>query len=470
MTSFRNSAGHCPSRIAVVLAVSLITASAVASAMAGDRRPTLPVQPSVFPPQYFAVLPFRETPFAPLVGAHRITADEARTRNHFRFEYDSQGRPIRVAFMLGEHVRDLNDTANYYFFAPVVEIHYGPGTETRTFFDRNGNRVNADGDVFREEYLLDERGYRRALRFFDAEDKPSTNSWDVSRYEWTIQEDGAVVEERYDPEGKPRELRPGVPFYRVRFRYGPAGWLAVMQNIGPDGEPKMNALNAAQDRLEYTADGDLLSWNVLDDTGALSSGNGPGVARGILEKNEHGYDVSERYENEKGEAVPSAYGWSFDRTRYDDFGNYAERANHTLDGSTLLLSDERGYAGYRYEYDSSGLDRTLLAFFDEERQPVERKGYGYEQIRFEYDGRGNRTRVRFENSNGVLVDRSDNGVAVIEHDYDAKGRRIETRHRNRLGELVSDRKTGVAIEKLEYGPHGFPRSVRRFNEQAEAVE
>ncbi|MEZ6023562.1 MAG: hypothetical protein R3C16_09190 [Hyphomonadaceae bacterium] len=34
-------------------------------------------------PGYFAALPFRETPFDPLVGIHPISRSEAMQRNHF---------------------------------------------------------------------------------------------------------------------------------------------------------------------------------------------------------------------------------------------------------------------------------------------------------------------------------------------------------------------------------------------------
>ena len=455
-------------RQAVLIFVASLLAGLDAPATAMQKTPNRP-QGAAPPAQYFAALPFRETPFAPLVGVHPMSAAEAAKRNHFRFEYDRRGRPVRVSFRLGDELRDLNDTANYYFFSPLLEIEYGRDRETRRFFDRRGNRIAADGDVFEEVYTIDARGYRRALQFYDMAGAPAENSWGVARYEWNILDDGAVIEKRFDLEGDQAQLRANFPFFELRLHYGPGGWLSLMQNYGHEGALAMNALNAAQDRLEYAANGDLLAWNVLDTDGAAARGNGPDVARGIIGYDKHGYATSERYEDETGAPIESAYGWAHTKAKYDAFGNRIERANYSLDGKRLKVSVSRGYAGYRAIFDANGLYRKRIEFFGAAGEAAARRGRGYARISFVHDSQGNETAVRYEDDKGALVEREDTGFAVIKRAFDDRGRLVETRFTNAAGELVDHLRDGYAIERREYGEHGTPRATRRFTKDGVAL-
>ncbi|MBI1392693.1 MAG: hypothetical protein GC152_08135 [Alphaproteobacteria bacterium] len=441
---------------------AMITSGADANGKSADQAQ---------PAEYFATLPFRETPFSPLKGIHRISAEEARTRKHFRFEYDAEGRPTQVSFMQGERAVSLNDSADYYFFAPRLKIEYGAKTETRAFFDKHGNRIAVNGDVFQEVYRLDERGYRRSLEFYNVDGDPVENSWGIARYEWSLLDDGSVAEKRYGINGELAQLRSGFPFFEVRFHYGPYGWLALMQNYGVNGRLTMNELNAAQDRLEYAANGDLLSWNVLDVDGNYSVGNGPGVARGILERSAEGYEIVERYENADGEPIANSYGFSYTRKVNDRFGNRIEASNFTLDGRQLMISEGRGYAGWRATYDDDGRNRTKIEFFGAERRPVIRGDRGYFAIRFEYDESDNEIAVYYEGANGEPVNSNDAGVAKIERNYDNRGRLTRTRHLDKTGTLVNHANAGFAVEERTYDDaHGVPETVARYSANGELIE
>jgi len=419
-------------------------------------------------PQYFATLPFRETPFAPQRGIHPMTAEMAANRNHYRFDYDGCGRVTWIRFRLGETVRDLNDTANYYHHAPQVEVQYRDGKEIRRFFDRHGNGIRSDGDVFTEVYTLDEHGYPERLDFFDEDGQPAANSWGVVRYEWLRREDGVVVETRHAADGSLLPLRPGLPFYTVHFHYGADGWLAVMRNVDAEGNPVVNELNAAQDRLEYTAAGDLLSWNVLDAEGRPAEGNGPAVAHGIIERDAYGYESVERYADASGAAMHSVYGFGYTRASYDRFGNRIERANYTLDGTQLQARDV-GYAGYRMEFDPTGLMRTSLELFDETGAPVARADQGWARTEFDHDADGNVIEIRYLDTDGAVIARHDTGYARVLKTYDGRGRLIAREYVDAAGNPVEDRQTGVARIAYTYGEFGFADAVQRFDLNGEVL-
>lgn len=420
------------------------------------------------PPRYFTALPFRETPFDPLRGIHEITAEEARVRHHFRFDYDARGRPVRVAFMSGGRIITLNDTASLYFPTPRVDIEYQPGREIRTFYDRHGNRILSDGPVFSHVFEMDARGHYRSLAFFGVDGAPAENSWGVNRYEWRIEDDGTLAERRFNRAGAQVELRAGFPFYEIRLHYGANGWLALMQNYGTEGRLTTNNLNAAQDRIEYSTAGDFLSWTVLDEAGGVARGNSPNVARGIMERDRHGYDVAERYEDENGAPIASAYGWSFTRGVFDRHGNRIERANYTLDGRELMISETRGYAGYTAEFDRYG-NRTSIAFFGAAREPILPPEVGYHRATVEYDAQGNAVRVRYLGLDGQLIEPESTGVAMIEQVFDDRGRRTEQRLLDRAGNPVNERRAGFAVERRTYGEHGVPTEIAWFTADGRPV-
>jgi len=384
---------------------------------------------------YFAALPFRESPFPNLRGIHPLTVEQARTRNHYRFEYDARGRVVRVSFRLGDRARDPNHTANHFFLSASVAIEYEEGREVRRFFDRFGAPTTVRGDVFREVFLLDEAGWRRELLFENERGERIENAWGVARYRWTIEPDGAVIEERFDMAGKPAALRPNFPFYRLRLRYGPEGWLALMQNIDENGGLVENDTGAAQDKLEFNAAGDILAWNVLNAKHEPTRGNGPDVARGVIAPGPFGAETGIRFEDAAGRPIPNAYGFWGSRTEYDERGNMVARAFLDAEGKPAPHG-EAGYVHLRMSWDKTGMNRLGLAYFDADGKPVAHAQRGFASARQAYDRSGNLIRMTFHDVNGDLVGRMDTGVAIIERRYDEAGRLVATRHLDPEGRAV----------------------------------
>ncbi|MEZ6023561.1 MAG: hypothetical protein R3C16_09185 [Hyphomonadaceae bacterium] len=187
-----------------------------------------------------------------------------------------------------------------------------------------------------------------------------------------------------------------------------------------------------------------------------------------MERDAFGLEIVERYEDEHGAPIESAYGWGFTRSVYDRFGNRVERANYTLDGAHLQVSEERGYAGYRAEYDARGLNQTRVSFFDAARRPVMRAGQGHHQVSYVYDNRGNRVRQRYEDARGRLFNRLDNGIAQIAYEYDGRNRLTQTRYLDASGATVANA-NGVAVEQRTYADHGVPIAVTRFDVQGSPI-
>ena len=131
----------------------------------------------------------------------------------------------------------------------------------------------------------------------------------------------------------------------------------------------LNNLNAAQDKLQYNARGGIYAWNVYNAEEERSAGNGPMVARGIMERDLLGHTTREYYEDADGKIMTNAYGWTNTYATVDKFGNMVARFNHDASGKRInnpLL----GYSGYVMDFDESGKYRTSLTYQDADGSPV----------------------------------------------------------------------------------------------------
>lgn len=389
--------------------------------------------------EYYSTLVFVESPLAEIRGSRVLTRDVAMSRNHYRFEYDEQGRLSEVGFFAGKNRRERDHTSNLFFLSSSMKFEYTGDTETRSFFDSNGYRTTVLGDVARWVYGLDSLGRKTSLVFENSEGVQIENEWGIARYEWTYNSDGSVIESRFNQGGVPQAIRPGFEFYRVRLSYDYRGYIALMQNIDEHGRLVENPSGAAQDRMEVNEYGNLIAWNVLDKTGNLQRGNGPNVARGVQTFNEWGYETSIRFEDESGQAIQTAYGFYNSRTTFDRWGNIESRTFYDSSGKPTAHA-QAGYVSLKMEWDRSGRNRVKLSYFDAEGVPVLHASRGYSVTRNAHDASGRLISVTFEDATGKLVDRLDTRVARIEYSYTEDGQR-EARRYSASGVLVQDAAT-----------------------------
>ena len=412
---------RCRNHLALVLSLFLLAFEAPAY---GDQIDAIPITAGRV--AYYAHMPFRETPFADLRGIYPITTEQARRHKHFRFVYDAEERPVEVSFRSGDETQDLNISRNAVTFTPVIRIEYEDGKEIRAFYDRFMNPTLANG-VFREEYELDEDGNRVSLRFYDVEDKRIESDWGIYAYEWSVDRRGTVTETRSSRQGEPVSIRPHFPFYCLKLHYDQRGLLAMMENYGKSCEERtLNDLNAAQDKLQYNAEGGIYAWNVYNAQEERSVGNGPMVARGIMERDPLGHTTREYYEDADGKIMTNAYGWTDTYATFDEFGNMVGRFNHGANGKRInnpLL----GYSGYVIDYDDSGKHRTSLTYQNADGSPAIHLTRGYHAVKTEYDGEGNRVQSRFEDSAGNLINRKGFCAAVFQYSYDDRNRLVSMR-------------------------------------------
>ena len=384
--------------------------------------------------EYYSMIPLRESPYPVFQGIIRLSEEEAMTRNHYRFQYDSQFRLESVSFWLGDRLRNPNHTANYFFTSPMLKIEYSHNQEVITYYDRHGNQTTQRG-AYRSVYSLDEKGRRTSLHYEDAEGNPVVNGWDISNYTWEHQNDGSVIEGRYNAEGTLMSLRPHFEFHRIRLYYDQNGFLALMQNIDETGELLENSTGVAQDKLLFDSQGRWMGWNVLDANHELHRGNGPNVAKGINIPDAYGYETSIRYEDVDGTALINSHGFWGSKRYYDKYGNYSYTQFIDSLGNPGI-NEQSGYCYAFYTWDDVGYNRLKIELMDVKKQPVLHKRGGYATIQYTYDSTDNLVKVNYLGADGEMINRADNGTSYIEYTYDENHARLESKRFDKSGKLL----------------------------------
>ncbi len=385
--------------------------------------------------EYYSTIPLRESPYASKQGVIRLTKEEAMKRNHYQFTFNNNFKLKSISFNLGNKLINPNHTSNYFFTTSQQRFEYINNLEIRTFFDRFGNQIK-QRKAFKEIYTLDDLGRYKTLYFEDESGNQIENSWGISNYKWNHQDDGSVIENRYNLKGEDKPLRPGFEFYTIRLYFDRNGFLALMQNIDKSGNLVENSSGVAQDKLHFDNEGRWLGWTVLDKNHKIKRGNGPNVARGINIPNEYGYEASIRYEDIDGTAIINSHGFWGGKRYYDKFGNYD--FTHFIDSlGNLGVNERAGYATAKFTWSDDGLNRLSVQLLGLKNEPVLHKTRGYALLNIVYDYDGNIVRISNFGVNNEPVNRIDNGVSVITYKYNENKRRIETKRFDKDGKELS---------------------------------
>jgi hypothetical protein len=307
---------------------------------------------------YYRQLRFSETPYDPITGNHKITAEEARTVNHYRFSYDNESRLISVEYMRGNELLRGSSTD-----AARIRISYDGNKEIHHFFDHRGEPTKRAG-VFTSVYELDDNGSRKGLQFLDKEGNPTENRNGIAWYEWQVLLTGQVKENRYNLYGKETVLNEFCPFYELRFSYDDNGWVTDMANYQGDTMYNCTVENCGDIGVsffafEYNDVGDLTSFAVRSLTGQLSNLYW-GWARFENKYDQNGY-IIERTMFDQDDEPLSGMEVPVTQTVYNEHGSVVERKNMDINRN-LINHPNSGVSIVKYAYNESGYPSDTLRF------------------------------------------------------------------------------------------------------------
>ncbi len=319
--------------------------------------------------EFYRNLQFSEGPHDIEKGTHKITPEEAKNINSYKFTYDETGRLVSVEYVRGDVLLGYSDMGN----ASKITYTYSDGMQTKHFFDSKNQPVESQG-VYAYQYALDETGDRRGLMFLDKDGNMIESHNKVHSFTWSKLPDGMIKENRYNLEGKEVVMNEFCPFFELRFTYNDKGYVTRMANYQGDSLYNCTAENCGDIGVSYftfepNEKGDLLSFSVHNVVGQLSNLYW-GWAKRINKVDENGYvletavfDQDDEYLG--GKNVPVT------QYEYDEHGAVVKIKN--MDKDRQLMNDPKnGIAITEYVYDASG-QRADTITYNKDSQPIAMK-------------------------------------------------------------------------------------------------
>ncbi|MEW2922518.1 hypothetical protein AB1A65_13665 [Muricauda sp. ANG21] len=392
-------------------------------------------QPNDYRSEYYAVLPFWESPYQPVKGACPITEEEALKRIHLKVDYNANNQVIATHVKLGNHYKEFEGRfGNLNINAPLTKMVYHGNEEIHTFFDRFKNQIAVMGNVYRKTYEKDEHGRNIALTFADENGEMAADWFGVVRYTWTHEPDGSIIEERLDEDGKLVPLRSDFQFLRTRMMFNEQGYFGTIQNIDSTGNLVNTDSGAAVFQYFYDQQGRFNRWEVFDKDGQRAVG--PSHTSG--EQNTwYPYDLKDIifFNQELNPAThwSGAQRWHFE---IDAYGNKTSLEFQNSKGEPMNANG--GYAKYVAEWTSDGLHLVSESYFDKDGAKTVHKIAGMHRVVYVRNAVGLITEKRYLGTSDKLINRNDNGIAVEKIQYDEYYRRTGTAFFDEQGKPVQN--------------------------------
>ena len=368
--------------------------------------------------QYYAGMPFWESPIVPFKGEYPITKEQADDRINLKLDYDEQNRIIQVSARVGNELKPFEGFfGNLYINAPRTTVHYEDLIERHHFFDILGNRIAVQNNVYEKVYTKDEHGRNVSLAFFDKDGHPTEDLDNNRNFEWTYEMDGSIVEKRTDAEGNIVPLRGIFQLMLTRITFGSDGQVNMLQNINEDGALINAECGASTFKYFYDQHGRFLLWEIYDKEGnpAIGPSNTAGEQNVFEGINFLGLFFFDK-EGKPATHWSGAERWAFKNDRY---GNFSE-VNY-LDASGNLKCGNGGTAGVKYDWDEKGRFLKSQTYINTNGQPMNHPELSIATTQYVRNEHGLVIAIYYLNAEGKKQARKDNKVASIKHTYDDKG-------------------------------------------------
>ncbi|RDY57744.1 hypothetical protein [Flagellimonas nanhaiensis] len=399
----------------------------------------LPDNQNTFRSAYYAGIAFRETPYANILGTRPLPKEKAEKVNHFQFDYDKEGKLVRVRHLLNGKIKPFSDR---FVRGSHIEITYQGNQEIRTFYNEHGQRCVVSGDVYKSIFTTDDNGDRTSLKFYGVDGNPIENDFRIASYEWKTNLDGTVVEKRFDIDGNIQRNRPGFGYYITKFTYDHRGLLRLMTNLGKEGkEITPDDAGIAHTKIGYDNNAFFVQWLNLDKNGKPK--------RGMSNIAEIKYTPAPLYEHESATFVdadgkPQTTNWGAHIVKYtfDNYGNATSRSFYGIDGKPVNANN--GVGLIKTTYTADGMHQVNRAYFTMNNVPTHINGTEIHEVRTDFNTNNKPVSRSFYNLSDSMVNDSSLGYATEKWIYDSQGRLIERQFLDIQGKMADHSTWGIA--------------------------
>jgi len=390
----------------------------------------------VFRTEFYAHLPFWESPYQPFKLASPITQEIANKRIHIEVDYDVHNRVIASHIKIGKHYKEFEGFfGNIYINAPLTIVRYEPKREIHSFYNSFGNQISVQGNVYTKVYYKDDYGRNIKLTFLDSKGKEIVDQIGVKSYNWAHQNDGSIIEERLNRKGNIVPLRGYFDLGRIRMAFDNQGYFRTLQNIDENGNIINTKNGAAIFQYYYDLQGRFDRWEVYDKDGKKTKG--PSNTAG--ERNTYyKYELQDIifFDTKGGPAThwSGAQRWHFD---VDEYGNFTSLEFQDLEKNPMNANNE--YSKYAWNWSEDGRYMTDEAYFDKEGKATVHKQLAIHKIVYERNDKGLIINIKYLDINENTANRID-GIAFVKLTYDKNNIELERTYYDKDNNKVQRKK------------------------------
>ncbi|MDD7916051.1 hypothetical protein [Polaribacter ponticola] len=302
--------------------------------------------------KYFKHLIFRETPYSETKGRIPLTEEETKNVNHFKLNYDAQNRLILIEYQYNKNLIDLSRSGlldGKRALASKTEITYAENTETRLFFDVDNKQTTNGMGVFKEVYTYNKKGKRVGLKYYNKNDEPINNSWNIFEYTWKHIDNNSVLETRKDKNGVNVTMRPYYKFHNVLYKFNDKGLLLSMNNVDKRLKLINDETGIATDKATYDENNNLINFKFFNAENKPSVGSFLGTAGGFATYDKNGNCLKYATIGLDGNyKVDKRSNDAYSKYKFDSIGNLIERSNYDINNK---IQKRRGVVSVKYIYD-----------------------------------------------------------------------------------------------------------------------
>ncbi len=217
--------------------------------------------------QYFRHMRYNHvSPHVKIKGIHEINHQEAQRTSHYVFKYNEKKQLIAI---INYHYHDQRKHPLATIGAHRTVFEYADGVETRVFFDKKGNRMINDREVYKEVYQYDKNGFVNALDFYDLNDNPIESNWKIAKYRWSKNKK-LIIEKRYDLQNNPVNISPYFEFGITGILYRKDGSPKANYNLNEKLEVQENSIGVASYEDTYDENGNHIRYSYHNANGELT--------------------------------------------------------------------------------------------------------------------------------------------------------------------------------------------------------
>jgi hypothetical protein len=346
-----------------------------------------------------------------------ITKKEAESTNHYKVNYDSDGRISKIMhFSKGL----LND--NSYIGIAAVTMEYKDTLFERKYYNQNNEPASVwrhyygrgDQNIYKEVFKLDSVGRRKSLTFYNEKNEKVETEYGTFQFEWETQEDGSFIQWAFKKNGEINVLMDYFDFLVTHITLDQNGHLDLVKNYGKDGKKMVLSEKKKAAYVDFNFDeyGNEESYSFHDENGNLVDRSDTGFGS-------YGY-AKVRYIRK----TPSmGINDGFETIFFDKFN----RQTTPSDGIARQV-----------DYFNENGDYNATEYYSLNDEKITPTGVGYFRSERHYNEKGDKSETRYYDADGHLTNNPNHGAAIVKFIYDDSRNIKKTEKQDKTGNVLKE--------------------------------